>query len=415
MKNIYSSIDIGSDTIKLVVCELYKNKLNLLAASSIKSKGIKKGLITDANLAKASIKEAFDEVETILGVKVRRVIASIPSYFAEFKLVKGTINLDHPENDLILGDDISKLFKKLITNQINPSSEMIAILPIDFTVDDHEPVRDPKGMLGKSLSARAILVTTPRKNLLSVVNILESIGVEVDDVSISGIGDVYAFKNKQIDEQVGAIINIGYETTNVSLYNKGIIVKNSIIGLGGQNIDNDLSYIYKLSLPESIKVKEKLALAHKLYANVNETLTVRNVMNDDVAINQFEASQIVMSRIAEILDLAKRELNILTNHKPDYIIVTGGVSNATHFNLVADEVFGKGTIVGNVKLLGIRNNKYVTALGNILYFLSKIRLKGKDYSMMSEDEIEYISKPQKNNIISNDSMLGKVFSYFFNE
>ena len=56
MKNIYTSIDIGSDTIKVVTCELYHNKLNLLAASSVKSKGIKKGLIIDAELASEVIR-----------------------------------------------------------------------------------------------------------------------------------------------------------------------------------------------------------------------------------------------------------------------------------------------------------------------------------------------------------------------
>ena len=45
MRRIIASLDIGSDTIKLVVCELYNNKLHLLAASSVKSKGIKKGII----------------------------------------------------------------------------------------------------------------------------------------------------------------------------------------------------------------------------------------------------------------------------------------------------------------------------------------------------------------------------------
>ena len=40
MKNIYTSVDIGSDTIKVIVCELYNGKLNLLAASSVKSRGI---------------------------------------------------------------------------------------------------------------------------------------------------------------------------------------------------------------------------------------------------------------------------------------------------------------------------------------------------------------------------------------
>ena len=59
MKHIYTSIDLGTDSIKVVVCELYKNKLNLLAASSEKSEGIKKGLITDVEKAKTSLKMRF--------------------------------------------------------------------------------------------------------------------------------------------------------------------------------------------------------------------------------------------------------------------------------------------------------------------------------------------------------------------
>ena len=59
MKHIYTSVDLGTDSIKVVVCELYKNKLNLLAASSEKSEGIKKGLITDVEKAKASLKKAI--------------------------------------------------------------------------------------------------------------------------------------------------------------------------------------------------------------------------------------------------------------------------------------------------------------------------------------------------------------------
>ena len=70
MKHVYTSIDIGSDTVKIAVCELYKNKLNLLAASSVKSKGIKKGLITDvyeATINTYAIKRnAFFSYELIL-------------------------------------------------------------------------------------------------------------------------------------------------------------------------------------------------------------------------------------------------------------------------------------------------------------------------------------------------------------
>ena len=59
LKNIYSSVDIGTDTIKVVVCELYQNKLNLLAATSVKSRGIKKGLIHDVEEARFSLRKAM--------------------------------------------------------------------------------------------------------------------------------------------------------------------------------------------------------------------------------------------------------------------------------------------------------------------------------------------------------------------
>ena len=62
LKNIFTSIDIGSNNIKVVVCELHNNKLNLLAASSVSSKGIKRGMIVNADEASKSIKEAFEKV-----------------------------------------------------------------------------------------------------------------------------------------------------------------------------------------------------------------------------------------------------------------------------------------------------------------------------------------------------------------
>ena len=65
MKHIYTSLDIGSDTIKIAVCELYQNKLNLLAATSFKSKGIKRGLITDFDLASITVKQAFNDIEVL--------------------------------------------------------------------------------------------------------------------------------------------------------------------------------------------------------------------------------------------------------------------------------------------------------------------------------------------------------------
>ena len=104
MRRIYSSLDIGTDSIKLVVCELYKNRLNLLAASSIKSKGIKKGLITDIHEVTAGLQKVFNEVEAMLGIKIKKVIASVPCYFSDYTIIKGSVKIQN--EDGVDGNDI---------------------------------------------------------------------------------------------------------------------------------------------------------------------------------------------------------------------------------------------------------------------------------------------------------------------
>ena len=77
MKHIYTSIDFGSDTIKIVVAELFQNKINLLASVSHKSKGIKKGLVVDFDAALKSTKGAISEIEEMLGLKIKRCIITL--------------------------------------------------------------------------------------------------------------------------------------------------------------------------------------------------------------------------------------------------------------------------------------------------------------------------------------------------
>ena len=415
MKHVYTSIDIGSDTIKVVVCELFNNKLNLLAASSVKSKGIKKGLITNVDEATKSLKAALNEVEEMLGIKIHKVIASIPGYFAEYLMIKGKIELPE-ESEGVTGKDIVDLLQVAKNTKDLGDREMVTIIPIDFNLDETTGIKDPKGMKGKILETRAVMITTPKKNIYSVISLLENNGLEVIDVSLNSIGDINAAKDKTIKQQVGAVINIGHETTTVSLYNKGIIVKSSVLGLGGKNVDNDIAYIYKLELKDAAKIKERFALAHKHYASHNDYYEIVNKLGEDKKINQFEVSEVAMSRLEEILILARKEINILTKREVDYILITGGTSEMSNFSLIAEEVLGKIAKINNIRIVGLRNNKYASAVGNIIYFIGKLKLKGKDYTMITKDDMEDLSSTKRNLInVSNESMLGNVFGYFFSE
>lgn len=413
MEHVYSSIDIGSDTIKLVVCELHKKHLNLLAATNTPAKGIKKGLITDPEQAKDSIALAFKEVEEMLGVKINKVIASVPSQFVEYKIIKGISEI---EDDIISSKDITKAYKDGIKNSLPQDREFVTIVPIDFKINDKTIMKDPKGFPGNKLMARAMMATVPKKNVYSVASILESLGIELVDISLGSIGDIGSFRNKEVENSVGAIINVGSEITTVNLYNKGIPVDTKIISMGGKDIDKDLAYMYRIGIPEAKKIKEKFALAHRKNANVNDIYETINLDGTKIKINALEASEVVMSRIEEIISLAKNEINHLTNRPIQYIIVTGGVSNALNFEYTLASEFGNNASIGNIKLIGVRNNKYSTALGNIIYFISTLKLKGQNYTMLSEGDMEVLSSTSKHFIsTSSETMLGKVFGYFFGE
>ncbi len=412
MKHIYTSLDIGSDSIKLVVCELYQNKLNLLASSSVKSKGIKKGLITNVEEAAASIKHAIDDVEGMLNIRINRVIASVPSYALEYAVVKGEVEIKN-ENGIVSYEDIKEVLDVAIQSKKLDENELISILPVDFKVDEEKGLKDPINISGSKLGVRGILVSTPKKYVYSVIGLLESMGIETVDISTNGIGDIHAFMSKNIESSVGVTINIGSDITIVSLYNHGIIIKNAVINMGGKHVTNDIAYMYKTDSKTAEELKLHFALAHKRNASTSDMCEIKTEYDDELKINQFEISEVVSSRLEEILNLAKKEINILTSKRIDYIIITGGTSNMADIEYVANDVFGRDVSIGNIKLVGIRDNKYSSCVGNIVYFINKLKLKGQDYSMVNDSDASKLASVRKGfQEINNMEMLEKLTEYF---
>ena len=72
MKEIISSLDIGSSTVKLVVGEVYKKELNILAVSEVKSKGVKSGIIVNVEETLISLKEVFSRCQEMLDIKINK-------------------------------------------------------------------------------------------------------------------------------------------------------------------------------------------------------------------------------------------------------------------------------------------------------------------------------------------------------
>ena len=233
------------------------------------------------------------------------------------------------------------------------------------------------------------------------------------DIGISPLGDYYEFKTKENEKLVGAVVNIGNETTTVSIFNRGILTNCEVIDIGGANIDNDLAYVYKLTKSDARVLKEKLTLAHNRLAEPSENMTLTNREGDDIKINQYDSSEIVMSRLEEILNLTKKQINLLTKKEISYIIFTGGVTESKDFELVLESIFGTRANLSQVSEIGVRDNKYSTCVGLIKYYNSRLKLRNKDFSIFSLEEQEEFSGLSKKVSLSENSILGKLFGYFF--
>ena len=383
MRKIFSSMDIGSDSIKIVVLELLNDKLNVLASNIYPSEGVKYGTIINEEEAKKTIIEAFKKINNSLGVKVDKVLASVPMYDAKYTLVEGYTSITN-EDKIINSDDILNTLQASIYNKIKEKEELVTVMPVKYIIDDKHEVLNPKGLSANKLSVLAMMVTVSKVNLYKYLSVISKCNVEVVDLLFNPIGDYYCFKNSDLDRTTVGVINIGLQKTELAVFNKGIITNSSVIREGSYNIDEDLSYAYN-----EIKDKSKIK----------------------VKINQFEASEIVENSLKEILKNSKKVLNDLTKKEISYIIITGGISNIPGFENICNNVLKDSSFFNKIKIIGIRDNRYSSTYGMIKYFVNKLSIRGREYTMFDgEKEIELIERINK---VEDTTVFGKLFGKLF--
>ena len=388
MRKIYTSIDIGTFEIKFVTGEYFNNKFYVLSSHSISSKGIKKGLIVEPALVVDSIREGIKKTNEDLGIEVKKVIVNIPDYNARFDKVKGKIDISEEEH-IINSNDINKVIKDSIYNKLAENYELVTMLPITYKTDTEKGIRKPIGKNGQKLEIEGIMISTPKKNIYSVLSTIENAGLEVVDITINGLASYFEVHDENLDKKNGAIINFGHATTTISIFEEGILKNNETLQIGGVNVEKDLSYVFGINIFEGRTLKEKFASSHKRFCQLNETYEVKNTIGESIKLNQLEVSEVVMSRMVEI--------RLLSNVEIDYIVLTGGLTEIKSFKNLAYETFGKDVIIYTMTTLGCRDNKYINATGMIKYFIDKMESRGKDVSMMSiEEEAALINHNNKN-------------------
>ena len=408
MKQIITSLDLGSNSIKLVVGEIFGNRLFVLCGVVVKSQGIKNGIITNPDKAGVAIKSAIKKLESLIGIKVDKVVVSVPSFDAKF--IKGEGSLTFEEEKEIVGTDITELLSKSVYKKVSSKEELVSVYPIDFIINGEKIVKDPKGKETKEIAVNSIITTIPKQNADVLYDVLQKLDIKVADLSFGGMADYYEFREKEMINKSVAVINIGEDKTEVSIIEKDSLVGCETLEMGGRNIDRDISYIYDITLENARKLKEEFALCYKSKASTSEIVEVTTKSDETIKINQYEISEVVYSRVREILEAAKKSINLLTKHEISYIIITGGSTNIDGFKNVYSLVFGSTKVYSTVEDMGARNNKFSTSLGLIKLYADKLGFRGKTASTVNSENQKLLFNNKKKN---DNTFFGKIYNYFF--
>lgn len=411
MREIIASIDVGSHLIKLIVAEILNNKMNILCALEEESRGVKNGMIVEPVEVEYALKRLLNQAEEKLNTPITKAIVNVPESETIFKIGEASLTITEEDKE-VTGEYIQKVLQMSVKGNVDEGFDLVTVIPIMFKVDDRK-TKIPKGMKGNSLSVKSVVISSPKKDICLIAKSLEKCGVEVSDIMIPSIGTFYAHKTEDMETNTGAVIDIGYDTTKVAIINKGIIINNLVMDTGTKNIDNDISFVYKLSLKDASKVREELGLASRKNARVQENMEIVNNLGEKIKIDQYELSSLMMSRLHEMLNIVKNEINYLTKKEISYIIVSGGLSEQRDFDIEVESVFGSVAFIGKNDYIGARNNKFASSIGMIKYFDSKLKLRDKDFSVFSEDDLDNLVSNGNKKAMTGDSILGKVFGIFF--
>ena len=231
MKQIITSLDIGSDKIKLVVSEAYDNDFFVLACSEVSSKGIKKGFVVNPDEAVISIKECFKRINDVLGIKIDKVILTVPSDLSDFIKSEGYTTINREEN-VVNGEDIIRALQACVYNKVSSNKELVNIMPLDYILDDKNVVLDPKNKKATKLTINSVLGLVPKKNIYGIFALLDSIGIKVTDICFGGLADYYEFRKKGMIESEVAVVNIGKDKTEVRIISNGVLIGNDVLNVG---------------------------------------------------------------------------------------------------------------------------------------------------------------------------------------
>jgi len=382
-EDIIAGLDIGSTAVRLVIGQKISGpsgeELQIIGAVSSPTAGVSKGVVNSIEETTSSISACLEKAERIIGVPITNVWVGINDPHIKCERSKGVVAVSKSDGE-INEADVSRAIEAARALAVPVNYEILHVMPIKFSVDNQNDIKDPIGMSGIRLEVEALIIqglATQTKNLTKAIF---RTGLEIEDLVIAPLAAAEAVLSPKQKELGVALINIGSSTTSLAVYEERNLLHAAVLPIGSEYITNDIA----LGLRCPINLAERIKLEHG-HANASlfdkdEEIDVSDLVkeediNDDISlVSKKYIAEIIEARVEEIFDKIDKELEKIdrSGMLPAGAIFTGsgaqldGLIDVAKRKLRLPAAMGQSKNV-NVVIDKVKSPEFLPALGLVIW------------------------------------------------
>lgn len=346
MKNrIQVAFDLGSFSIKGAVGRIInENQIEILSIRSVKTDSIDSGDIIDKESLLKNLEYLIEKMEKDAKINIDED-AWVSVSGKNIKSINSSTRIRSKDNSEFEVDETTE--QKLLTQcadiQVSSDRYVLHNIKRGFFIDGSSLIRNPLGMIGRSIDAKSHVIHIKNFNLLQIDHCFrDDLSIHVNPI-FDGLAAALGSLSKD-DQELGVMfIDVGADKTNMLLYKDNYLIHSKVIPIGSKSVTKDIAAYLQTSIKRAELIKHEHVSALSDFADPESNFELP-IENDDLtkSINQKEISEIAELRYEDIIDQIKSEMKLLRMDISDIrsgIKITGGGSNVRNLDLLFKKHF----------------------------------------------------------------------------
>ena len=371
-KEFIVAIEFGSSKMTGIAGKRnHDGSISILAvAKEDSSTFIRKGVVYNIDKTAQCLKSIVKKLETQLKTQITKVYLGVGGQ--SVRSVKNVISKDLPAGSIVTDSMIDTLVDAN-RNMSYPDLEILDIAVQEYRVDQQLQI-DPVGIQCTHLEGNYLNILQRKAFYTSFNKCFELAGIRIAEILDAPLALADAVLTEPERRSGCVLVDIGADTTTVSVYSKNILRHLAVIPLGGNNITKDIA---SLQMEESDAEKMKLKYASAYTDNNDIDNTLQFSIDQDRQVESRRFIEIVEGRVEEIVENVWYQVpNEYCDKLLGGIILTGGGANMpniecafrnhTHVDKIRVAKFVEKSVTGGNDDIKSHNGMMNTVLGLLI-------------------------------------------------